>query len=95
MRWLISIKEEEICALQNVFPETFVLPRDFYREQPWIRWMSKADHGISIYAEEVKFRLRRIANSLNKEELRTALAVFYNWEKYTERLGSERLGFQK
>ena len=57
--------------------------------------MSKADHGISIYADEVKFRLRRIANSLNEEELRTALAAFYNWKKHTGRLGSERLGFQK
>ena len=57
--------------------------------------MSKADHGISIYADEVKFRLRRIANSLNEEELRTVLAAFYNWKKHTGRLGSERLGFQK
>ena len=68
------------------------LKHSFFSE---IRWMSKADHGISIYADEVKFRLRRIANSLNEEELRTVLAAFYNWKKHTGRLGSERLGFQK
>ena len=60
-------KKEELSALENVFPETFLVLKHFYREQSWIRWMSKANHGISIYADEVKCRLRRIANSLNEE----------------------------
>ena len=60
-------KKEELSALENVFPETFLVLRHFYREQSWIIWMSKANHGISIYADEVKCRLCRIANSLNEE----------------------------
>ena len=60
-------KKEELSALENVFPETFLVLRHFYRDQSWITWMSIANHGISIYADEVKCRLCRIANSLNEE----------------------------
>ena len=45
--------------------------------------MSKADHGVSIYADEGKCI---IAHAVDIKELMTALEAFYNWEKYTGRL---------
>ena len=83
---MVDFDKKEISALENVFPGILVFLCDFHREKSLTRWTSKADHGVSIYADEVKCRLRRIAHAVNKEELRSAREAFYNWEKYTERL---------
>ena len=77
MQWLISTKKK-ISALENAFPGKLVLLCDFQREQSRTRWTSKADHGVSIYPDEVKCRLRRIAHAVNEEKLRSALAALYN-----------------
>ena len=63
----------------------YFLEHWFFREQSWPRWTSKADPGVSIYADEVKCRLCRIAHTVKIEKLRSALAAFYNWERYTGR----------
>ena len=83
---MVDFDEKEISALENVFPGILFFLCDFHREQSWTRWTSKAGHGVSIYADEVKCRLRRIAHAVNEEELRSALEAFYHWEKYTGRL---------
>ena len=38
------------------------------------------------YVDEVKCRLRRIAHAVYQKELKSALAAFYNWEKYSGKL---------
>ena len=79
----VDFDEKEISALENFFPGILIFLCDFNREQPWTRWTSKAVHGVSIYADELKCRLRRIAHAVNEEELRSGLEALYNWEKYT------------
>ena len=83
---MVDFDKKEISPLANVFPEILVFLSDFHREQSWTRWTSKADHGVSVYADEVKCRLRRIAHAVNEEELRSAREAFYNWENYTGKL---------
>ena len=83
---MVDFDEKEISALENVFPGILICLCDFYQEQSWTRWTSKADHGVSIYVAEVKCRVRRIAHAVNEEELRIALAAFYDWRKYTGKL---------
>ena len=83
---MVDFDEKETSALENVFPGILVFLCDLHREQSFTRWTSKADHGVSIQADEVKYRLCRIAHAVNEEELRSALAAFYNWEKYTGKL---------
>ena len=83
---IADFDEKEISASENVFSGILVFLCDFHREQSWTRWMSKAVHGVSLYTDEVKCRLRRIAHAVNEEELRSSLVAFYNWEKYTGKL---------
>ena len=58
---------------------------DFHREQSRTSGTSKADHGVSVSADEVKCKLRRIVHAVNEGEF-SRLAAFYNWKKYTGRL---------
>ena len=83
---MVDFDEKEISALENVFPGILVFLCDFHPEQSWTRWMSKAYHGVSIIADEAKCRLRRFAHEANEEELRSALAAFYDLEKYIGKL---------
>ena len=89
---MVDFDEKEISALENVFSGIslsllkLVFLCDFHREQSCTRWTSKADHGVSLYADEVKCRLRSIAHAVNEKEFRSALAAFYTWEKYTGKL---------
>ena len=83
---IVDFDEKEISASENVFSGILVFLCDFHREQSWTRWTSKADHGVSLYADEVKCRLRSIAHAVNEKEFRSALAAFYTWEKYTGKL---------
>ena len=83
---MIDFDEKEISAFENLFPGILAFHCDFHREQSWTRWTPKPDHGVSIYADELKCRLRHLAHAVNEKELWSKLAAFYNWEKYTGKL---------
>ena len=57
----------------------------FHREQAWIRWTNKSEHGVSHIADDVKCRLRRIAHASSREELDKSIKDFFimgtfHWE---------------
>ena len=66
---MIDFDEKEISAFENLFPGILAFHCDFHREQSWTRWTPKPDHGVSIYADELKCRLRRLAHAVNEKEL--------------------------
>lgn len=45
--------EREICAIEQIFPETFVYLCDFHREQSWNQWLFKKDNGLSDHKDHV------------------------------------------
>ena len=75
---MVDFDEKKNKRFRKCVSGKLVFLCDFHREQSRTRWTSKADHGVSIYPDEVKCRLRRIAHAVNEEKLRSALAALYN-----------------
>lgn len=73
-------------VLVNVFPRILLFICDIHWEHSWTKWTSKLDQVASIYADDIKCRLCRIAHIVNEEKLRIALAAFCNCKRYTGRL---------
>ena len=59
---------------------------DFHREQAWNRWVNKKNNGVYHIADEVKCRLRRIANSVTVEEANESIQSLESWENFTDPL---------
>ncbi|XP_062287897.1 uncharacterized protein si:dkey-31c13.1 isoform X1 [Scomber scombrus] len=59
--------EAEIGALEEVFKDSKVSLCDFHRENAWIEWTRKKDHGVTC-EEEVLKMLRAIADCETTEE---------------------------
>ena len=83
-KMLISTKKKSV--LVNVFPRILLFICDIHWEHSWTKWTSKVDQVASIYADDIKCRLCRIAHIVNEEKLRIALAAFCNCKRYTGRL---------
>ena len=45
-------------------------------------WTNKRDNRVFDVAEMVRSRLRRISNSINKEEMQLALKDLRSWNRY-------------
>ena len=48
--------------------------------------MIKSDNGVANTANDVKCRLRRIANSLTKEDALNTVNDFRNWDRFKGKL---------
>eukprot|EP00794_Sanderia_malayensis_P002202 gene2202-2507_t len=65
--FMTDYSNEEITAIENVFPGCFTLLCDFHREQAWDRWLRKTANGCSQIRTDVLEMLRRIARSQTDE----------------------------
>ncbi|XP_065665969.1 uncharacterized protein LOC136087358 isoform X2 [Hydra vulgaris] len=64
---------EEINSLESVFPGCKVSICDFHREQAWERWLSKTTNGCSNVKDDVKVKLREIANAKTIDDCKKAI----------------------
>ena len=54
----------------------------------YFRWITKSEHGVSNIADELKARIRRIANSPTTDLASQAITDFQEWDRYNEKLKS-------
>ena len=59
--FICDFSEEQITAVENVFPNVFILISDHSREKAWSDWLSCKANGMSEHEEEVKVYLEAIA----------------------------------
>ena len=52
------------------------------------RWVNKAKNGVSNIVDGVKYRLRRIANSITVEDMEKAIYDLTSWEFFKDKLKS-------
>ena len=52
------------------------------------RWVNKAKNGVSNIVNDVKYRLRRIANSITVEDMEKAIYDLTSWEFFKDKLKS-------
>ena len=57
----------------GVFDGIEIFLCDFYREQSWQRWVNKKSNDVFMIADNVKCRLRRIANSQTVDDCEKAI----------------------
>ena len=81
---MVDFDTGEILALEKVFSGIEIFLCDFHREQSWQRWVNKKSNGVFMIAEEVKCRLRRIANSHTIAECQKAISDFRSWEHFNK-----------
>lgn len=71
--------EQEINAIETVFPEAYVFLCDFHREQAWERWVKKSSHGVHQALREHVFKhLRDVANADSTEAFNNAVEILKN-----------------
>ena len=51
-----------------------------------LRWLSKAVNGVSNVADDVKARVRRVAQSTTEEAATKALSDLRSWDRYNGKL---------
>ncbi|XP_052083492.1 uncharacterized protein LOC127720780 [Mytilus californianus] len=76
---------EEINALENVFPGSFVYLCDFHREQSWERWLTAAHNGLHTEKTNVLSLLRPIARALNEDDFNSALSTLKSSSVWNEK----------
>ncbi|CAC5410902.1 unnamed protein product [Mytilus coruscus] len=76
---------EEINALENVFPGSFVYLCDFHREQSWERWLTAAHNGLHTEKTNVLSLLRPIARALNEDDYNSALSTLKSSSVWNEK----------
>ena len=54
----------------------------------YFKWITKSEHGVSNIADEVKARIRRIANSPTIDLASQAITDFQEWDRYIDKLKS-------
>ena len=52
----------------------------------YFRWMTKSEHGVSNIADEMKARIRRIANSLTIDLGSQAITDVQEWGRHNDKL---------
>ena len=78
----------EILALETIFPGILIFLCDFHREQAWSRWVNKKENHVFMFCDEVKCRLRRIANALTVDDCHHSVNEMKSWERYHGKLAS-------
>ncbi|KAL9978130.1 hypothetical protein ACROYT_G015617 [Oculina patagonica] len=86
--FMVDFAEEEIQALERVFPESKVLLCDFHREKAWLEWTSKGDNGTAAVKDDVLSLLRNIAHAGTTKE---AAAAVQTLKKSTHWAENEKL----
>ncbi|XP_065669607.1 uncharacterized protein LOC124810405 isoform X2 [Hydra vulgaris] len=64
---------EEIDALEEIFPGCKVLICDFHREQAWERWIVKVSNGCADQKADILQKLRKISHSTNVDAMELAI----------------------
>ncbi|XP_065682326.1 uncharacterized protein LOC124811828 [Hydra vulgaris] len=64
---------EEIDALEEIFPGCKVLICDFHREQAWERWLVKVSNGCAYHKADILQKLRKISHSTNVDAMELAI----------------------
>ena len=54
----------------------------------YFKWITKSEHGVSNIADEVKARIRRIANSPTTDLASQAITDLREWDRYNDKLKS-------
>ena len=54
----------------------------------YFRWITKSEHGVSNIADELKARIRRIANSPTTDLASQAITDLQEWDRYNDKLKS-------
>ena len=54
----------------------------------YFKWITKSEHGVSNIADEVKARIRRIANSPTTDLASQAITDLQEWGRYNDKLKS-------
>ena len=54
----------------------------------YFKWITKSEHGVSNSADEVKARIRRIANSPTSDLASQAITDLQEWDRYNDKLKS-------
>ena len=54
----------------------------------YFKWITKSEHGVSNIADEVKARIRRIANSPTTDLASQAITDLQEWDRYNDKLKS-------
>lgn len=83
--------EQEINAVETVFPETFVFLCDFHWEQAQECWVKKASNGVlQAQGENVLKQLRKVANAELVEAFDKAVEELENcnFEKTNDKIQS-------
>ncbi|XP_021348263.1 uncharacterized protein LOC110447122 [Mizuhopecten yessoensis] len=73
--FMCDYAEEEINALESVFPDSFVYLCDFHREQSWDRWLSASHNGMTTQKADVLKLLRGIAKAMSEEEFLASVTI--------------------
>ena len=68
----------------NTKSQKFAYPNLMY----YFRWITKIEHGVSNIADEVKARIRRIANSPIIDLACQAITDLQEWDRYNDKLKS-------
>ena len=54
----------------------------------YFKWITRSEHGVSNIADEVKARIRRIANSPTTNLASQAITDLQEWDRYNDKLKS-------
>ena len=54
----------------------------------YFKWITRSEHGVSNIADEVKARIRRIANSPTTDLASQAITDLQEWDRYNDKLKS-------
>ena len=68
----------------NIRSQKFAYPNLIY----YFRWITKSEHGVSNIADEVKERIRRIANSPTIDVASQAVTDLQEWDQCNDKLKS-------
>ena len=85
---MVDFDSGEILSLEKIFPSILVFLCDFHREQAWNRWVNKRTNNVFMIADDVKRRLRRIANSRTVAECSLAVNDLRTWDHFNTQLAN-------
>ncbi|ROT61087.1 hedgehog interacting protein-like protein [Penaeus vannamei] len=74
--FLADFNNEDIMALETVFPDTCVLLSDFHREKAWSEWLCSEGNEVSHIGVAIKNMLNRIAQASTVSLYHEALNTF-------------------
>ncbi|XP_062591433.1 uncharacterized protein LOC134252909 [Saccostrea cucullata] len=82
--FMCDYANEEINALESVFPESFVYLCDFHREQSWDRWLKASHNNIGEDKAEILSLFRSMAHANTVEKFEMAKANLEESRLWTE-----------